>query len=230
MNELIRSTVMFGVVLTVLSYYIGTRIRRRFGWAILNPLLIAMVISIAVLMLLDIDYETYNSQSQMIRGLLTPATVSLAVPLYNQIHLLRKDSRAIIAGVAAGVAASLLGIFVLSKLFALSYEEFVTLLPKSITTAIGIGVADELGGVSTITVAAIIVTGLLGGTIADPLLKLLRINHPVAKGVAIGTSAHAVGTAKAMEMGEVEGAMSSLAIVVAGLLTVIGASVIAGMY
>lgn len=230
MREMIANTTMFAVVLTILSYYIGVRIRNRLRLAMLNPLLIAIIISICVLKLFQIDYDHYNENAYLIRGLLTPATVSLAVPLYNQIHLLKKDGKAIIAGIAAGVFASLGSILLLSKLFQLTFEEYVTLLPKSITTAIGIGVSEEYGGVVTITVAAIIVTGLLGNTIAELIFKLFRIKSPVAKGIAIGTSSHAVGTAKAMELGEVEGAMSSLAIVVAGLCTVIAASVFAGLY
>lgn len=230
MNDLLTNTAMFGVVLTILSYYIGVRIKNKFGFAVLNPLLIAVIILILTLKLLDIDYETYNENANLIRGLLTPATVSLAVPLYNQIYLLKKDGRAIIAGVAAGVLASLGSIYLLSKLFGLTYEQYVTLLPKSITTAIGIGVAEEFGGVITITMAAIMVTGLLGSIMAESIFKVFGIHSAVARGIAIGTSAHAMGTAKAMELGEVEGAMSSLAIVVAGVSTVIAASVFAGIY
>ena len=119
-------------------------------------------------------------------------------------------------------------VLALSRIFGLSHELYVTLLPKSITTAIGMGVSEELGGIVTITVAVIIITGILGNVIAELVCKIFRIQNPIAKGLALGTASHAIGTAKAMEMGPVEGAMSSLAIAVAGLLTVIGASVFAG--
>ena len=140
-------------------------------------------------------------------------------------NLLKKNIKAVILGIVSGVLASLVSVLALAWLFGLSHEEYVTLLPKSITTAIGMGVSEELGGIVTITVAVIIITGVLGNMIAEAVCRIARINEPIAKGLALGTSAHAIGTAKAMEMGEVEGAMSSLAIAVAGLLTVVGASV-----
>ena len=141
--------------------------------------------------------------------------------------MLKKNWKAILAGVASGVLSSLLSVLVLAKLFGLSHEQYVTLLPKSITTAIGIGVSEELGGIVTVTVAVIIITGILGNILAEAVCKIFKIDEPIAKGLAIGTASHAIGTVKAMEMGEVEGAMSSLAIAVSGLLTVIGASIFA---
>ena len=159
--------------------------------------------------------------------LLTPATVSLAIPLYRQMEILKKNFKAIILSVLAGSITSMGVILVMAMLFGLSHEEYVTLLPKSITTAIGMGVSEELGGYVTITVAVIIVTGILGNIIGETVCKVFRIKNPISRGLALGTSAHAIGTTKAMEMGEVEGAMSSLAIVVAGLITVVGASVFA---
>ena len=160
--------------------------------------------------------------------LLTPATVCLAIPLYQQLNLLKKNLKAVAAGILSGVLTSILSVLGLSYLFGLSHDMYVTLLPKSITTAIGMGVSEELGGIVTITVAVIIITGVLGNMIADVVYRVFRIKEPVAKGLALGTASHAIGTAKAMEMGPVEGAMSSLAIAVAGLLTVIFASVFAG--
>ena len=183
----------------------------------------------AVLVVLDIDYEQYNEGAKYISYLLTPATVCLAVPLYEQLSLLKKNFKAVAAGIICGVLASLVSVLGLSILFGLTHEQYVTLLPKSITTAIGMGVSEELGGIVTITVAAIIITGILGNVMAEFVCKIFKIEHPIAKGLALGTASHAIGTAKAMEMGQVEGAMSSLAIAVAGLLTVVGASVFAGM-
>ena len=158
---------------------------------------------------------------------LTPATVCLAIPLYEQIELLKTHWKAVIAGILSGVLTSLVTVFVLSKIMSLSHKEYVTMLPKSITTAIGMGVSEELGGYVTITVAVIIVTGVLGNILADFICKIFRITEPIAKGLAIGSASHAIGTAKAMEMGEIEGAMSSLSIAVAGIITVVGASIFA---
>lgn len=144
--------------------------------------------------------------------------------------MIKKHKKAILIGITSGVLASLFSVLGLAVLFGLTHEQYVTLLPKSITTAIGMGVSEEAGGLVTITVAVIIVTGVFGNMIAESICRFFRIEEPIAKGIAIGTSAHAVGTARAMEIGEVEGAMSSLSIVVAGLITVVGASVFAGFY
>ena len=151
------------------------------------------------------------------------------MPLYRQLTLLKNNIKAVAGGIASGVLASLVSVFLLARLFGLDHEQYVTLLPKSITTAIGLGLSEELGGIPTITVAVIIVTGILGNMIAEFIYKLFHIEEPVAKGLALGTASHAIGTAKAMEMGEIEGAMSSLAIAVAGLVTVIGASLFANL-
>src|SRR5699024_5668651 len=145
-----------------------------------------------------------------------------------QLTLLRKNFRAVVAGLISGVLASLVSVLLMALLFRLDHQQYVTLLPKSITTAIGMGVSEEVGGIVTITVAVIIITGILGNMIAEAVFKCFRIEEPIARGLALGNAAHAIGTAKAMELGPVEGAMSSLAIAVAGLLTVIGASVFAG--
>ncbi|MDO4601793.1 MAG: LrgB family protein [Eubacteriales bacterium] len=229
MIEFIENSVFFGAFISLGAYEIGLLMKRKFKLAIFNPLLISIFCVMGVLMVLGVDYESYEEGGKYISYLLTPATVCLAVPLYQQLHLLKKNIKAIAAGILSGVLASLVSVLVLAKVFGLSHEEYVTLLPKSITTAIGMGVSEELGGIVTITVAVIIITGVLGNVIADMVYKIAKIEEPVAKGLALGTSAHAIGTAKAMELGEVEGAMSSLAIAVAGLLTVIAASVFAGL-
>lgn len=228
MKEMIEESVFFGAVVSLIAYELGLLLKKKFKLAVFNPLLIAIICVIGVLNVLGIDYETYNEGGKYISYLLTPATVCLAVPLYRQLTLLKKNIRAVAAGIVSGVLASLVSILVFAKLFGLTHEQYVTLLPKSITTAIGMGVSEELGGIVTITVAVIIITGVLGNMIAETVYKLAKIEEPVAKGLALGTSAHAIGTAKAMELGEVEGAMSSLAIAVAGLLTVAAASVFAG--
>ena len=217
------NSLFFGAAISLLAYEVGLLLRKKFKKAIFNPLLIGILCVIGVLSIFHIEYDSYNVGGQYISYLLTPATVCLAVPLYEQLSLLKKNLVAVAAGIVSGVLASML----LCKLFQLSHEEYVTLLPKSITTAIGMGVSEELGGIVTITVAVIIITGVLGSVIGEIVCKLFRIQEPIAKGLALGTAAHAIGTSKAMEMGPVEGAMSSLAIAVAGLLTVVSASVFA---
>ncbi len=230
MKEMLCSSVFFGVMVSVLTYELGNLLKRKFHLAIFNPLLVSVAAVIGILLVFQVDYDSYYNGAQYLSYLLTPATVCLAVPLYEQITLLKKHLKAILGGILAGVLTSLLSILAMSIVFGLSHEEYVTLLPKSITTAIGMGVSEELGGIVTITVAVIVITGVFGNIIGEAVFRLFRIEEPVAKGIAIGSAAHAIGTAKAMELGEVEGAMSSLSIAVAGLLTVIGASLFAGFY
>ena len=226
MKEILCNSAYFGVTVSLIGYGAGIMLKKKFKYAFLNPLLISIIFVIGVVMLCGVDYESYENSAQYLSYLLTPATV----PLYQQMTLLKKNLAAVACGILAGVLASLGSVLLLAFLFGLEHDVYVTLLPKSITTAIGMGVSEELGGLVTITVAVIIVTGVIGNVIGEAVCKLFRIYEPIAKGLALGTSSHAIGTAKALEMGEVEGAMSSLAIAVAGLLTVIGASVFAGFY
>ena len=184
---------------------------------------------LAVLSIFRIDYQVYNNGAKYLSYLLTPATVCLAIPLYKQLELLKQYFPAVIGAICAGVAASAVSVFFMVKVMGLGHEHYVTLLPKSITTAIGMGVSEEAGGIVTLTVIAIIITGVLGSVVSETVFCLMGIRHPVAKGLALGTSAHAVGTSKALELGEVEGAMSSLSIAVAGLMTVILVPFISGL-
>lgn len=227
MKQLFTDSAYFGILLSLGSYYLGTRLQRRFRTPLCNPMVVAIVLCIGVLSLADIDYDAYNLSARYLSYLLTPTTVCLAIPLYRQISLLRKNYRAILLGVFAGILASLVCVLLLALLFGLNHAQYVTLLPKSVTSAIGMGVSEELGGYPAITMAAIVVTGVTGNMFADSFLRRIRVNHPIAKGVATGTAAHAFGTSRAMEMGETEGAMSSLSIVVAGVIMVVGASVFA---
>lgn len=230
MKELFETSAFFGVVISLIGYEIGLLIKKKWEKAIFNPLLISILFVMAFLGIFQVDYTAYEEGSKYISYLLTPATVCLAIPLYQQLELLKQNKKAILIGIMAGVLSSLGSVLGLSVLFGLTHEQYVTLLPKSITTAIGMGVSEEAGGLVTITVAVIIITGVLGNMIAESICHLFRIKEPVAKGIAIGTAAHAVGTARAMEMGEIEGAMSSLSIVVSGLITVVGVSIFAGFY
>ena len=219
----------FGFFISVAAYLFGSWLRDKTKLAILNPLLVSSALVIAYLLGVGLDYDTYNKSASYLSWLLTPATVCLAIPLYKQLRLLKEHGAAVAAGIAAGVAASTVSIFLLCRVMGLTHLHYVTLLPKSITTAIGMGVSEEAGGLVTLTVISIAVTGLTGNIIGETVLRLAGIRHPVDKGLALGTSAHAVGTAKALEMGEVEGAMSSLSIAVAGLLTVIVVPLVSGM-
>lgn len=227
MNDFWTNTVFFGALISLLAYEVGLLARKKLKLAVFNPLLIAVLCVMAANRVLGVDYEQYNRGGQYLSYLMTPATVALAVPLYEQLHLLKKNWKAVLGGISAGVLAGAAGIWALSKLFGLQHEQYVTFLPKSITTAIGMDVSAQLGGVVAITTATIIITGILGNVIAEGVFHVFKIHEPVARGLALGNSAHAIGTAKAMELGPVEGAMSSLAIVVAGVMTVVAASVLA---
>ena len=222
-------TVFLGVVVSLLTYEFGLWFKKKVKIAIFNPLLISVIAVMVFLVVFHIDYADYQEGAKYISYLLTPATVCLAVPLYEQFELLRKNLKAVIAGIISGVFTSMTCILVLALLFRFDHQQYVTLLPKSITTAIGMGVSEELGGYVTITVAVIIITGIFGYITADAVLKLFHIEEPIAKGIAIGSASHAVGTAKAMELGEIEGVMSSLSIAVSGILTVVAAMVYANL-
>ncbi|MBQ3858077.1 MAG: LrgB family protein [Prevotella sp.] len=224
---MLEQSVFLGVFLSLGSYGLGMWLKRKTGWALMNPLLIAVVLVVAFLAISGVSYTSYSNGARILDYLLTPATICLAVPLYQQIELLKKNYKAVVAGLVSGVLTSLISVFLLALLFQFDHASYVTFLPKSITTAIGMGISDELGGYVSITVVVILLTGVFGNIFADKILKFFHVEEPIAKGIAIGSAAHAMGTARAMEMGQIEGAMSGLSIVVSGILTVIGASVFA---
>ena len=207
MTNMLCESAFFGVVISLLAYELGMLLKKKFGLPLFNPLLISIAVVIVFLAVFDIDYQNYNDGAKYLSYLLTPATVCLAIPLYEQMEALKKNIKAILAGILSGVLTSLTVVLALALIFNLNHKMYVTLLPKSITTAIGMGV--------------------LGNMLAETLCKLFHIEEPIAKGISIGSASHAIGTAKAMEMGDVEGAMSSLSIAVAGILTVVGASIYA---
>ncbi|MBR4445176.1 MAG: LrgB family protein [Solobacterium sp.] len=227
MNEIFASSATIGVVISLLCYYLGVVLKKKFHSALINPLLIAILLTLAFLLVFRVEYTSYSASAKYLSWLLTPATVSLAIPLYVEIDRLKKNIKAILISIFIGCLTSMGSILVLSWLFHFTHEQYVTFLPKSITTAIGMSVAEELGGLVPVAVAAIIITGIAGNVMAEGLLKAIHVTDPVAKGLAIGTSSHAIGTSKAMEIGEVEGAMSSLSIVTAGIITVVGANLFA---
>ena len=204
MNQLAINSATIGIVISILGFEIGVFLRERYKWPIFNPLLVAIVFVIIVLDVFHIDYASYYASAYNLSYFLTPATVCLAIPLYQQLELLKKHKKAVFFGVLSGVLTSLCTVWLLSFIFQLTHEEYVTLLLKSITTAIGMGLSQETGGYVTITVAVIIITGVLGNMFCEGIRKIANITNPIAKGIAIGTSSHAIGTARSMQIGELK--------------------------
>lgn len=219
MTEFLSSSATWGVVLTIGGFALGTLINRKTGKAWYNPLLLGSIFVILLLSLLNIPYPEYRTSASPLSYLLLPATVSLAIPLYEKWDLLKTNLAAIFAGIFAGVLTSLGSITALALLLKLNAAQAASLLPKSVTTAIGMDVAAALGGLPSLAGAVIILTGITGNLTAQWLCKALKITDPLAKGIGIGTASHAIGTVKALEMGQVEGAMSSLSVALAGVLT-----------
>ena len=220
MSEIFASP-FFGIALSILAFLIGVEIRKRTGVELCNPLLIATVLVAAVLLLCRIPYEDYDQGGAVINMFLAPATACLAVSIYTRIQLLKENWLPILVGCTAGSITSMGSIYGLCRLFRLDEAMTASLLPKSVTTPIAIEVSQSLGGIQAITVVAVIITGILGSIFAPLLIKIFRVKDPVAAGLAIGACSHAVGTSKALELGETEGAMSGLAIGVCGIITVI---------
>lgn len=214
-------TPLFGILLSVLAYEAGILIQRKYRKPYLNPLLLAILFVIGILLLFHLPKESYDKGGSFILFFLGPATVVLAIPLYRQMELLRKDLVPILTGILVGSTTSVLSVIFFSKVFRVDLQVAVSMLPKSVTTAIGMEVSKQIGGIVSLSVAVIVLTGIMGAVLGPALLKLFRIKDPVAQGVAIGTASHAVGTSKAMELGETQGAMSGLSIGLAGLATVI---------
>ena len=218
---MIEESVFFFTFITLAFYVICAFIQKKPKFSYFNPLLMTLVFIEIVLAIGNISSEDYKEGTHLLSYLLTPATVCLAVPLYEKLEELKKNAVAIIVGIFGGVVTSAVSILAIAVLFKFDSELFASFLPKSVTTAIGVGMADELGGISALTAISIVVTGVFGNIIAETVCKIFKITHPVAIGTAIGTSSHAGGTAKALEMGKTEGAISGLSIAVAGLMTVV---------
>ena len=229
MNEFFVNSTYFGVVLSLLCYWGALRISEKVKSTLCNPLLIASAMIVALLLIFKVDYETFDKGASYLTYFLTPATVCLAVPLYRQFQVLKANMKAILLGIAAGCAACLITIAGLAMVFSFDPQLTASVLPKSITTAIAIGVSEEIGGMPAVTVACVVITGIFGACTASAMFRLFKIEEPVAQGLATGASAHAIGTSRALEIGEVQGAMSSLAIVVTGIMTVIFAPIVMGM-
>ena len=225
MNAIINSP-LFGILLSLVAFEIGVTISKKFKYSFLNPLLIANILIVGFLLTTGISLESYNVGGDYISVMLSPATVVLAVPLYRQISKLKQFWKPILAGIFAGSLTSLASVIVVSKLVGLSDTLMLSLLPKSITIPMGSVVSAQIGGIPPVTIIAITITGITGAVAAPAVCRFCRIKNKVAQGIAIGTASHALGTTRAMEMGEVQGAMSSLSIGVAGLFTAIVAPII----
>lgn len=219
MHNLVNVPV-FGILLTLVAYEIGVLINKKTKQALFNPLLIAIGLIICFLATTGIEYDVYNKGGSIISFLLGPATAVLAIPLYKQIDKLKSSGIAVVIGIAAGCVTALVGVFYLNKLIGIVDPVAISLYPKSVTAAISSEISKQIGGIPALTVAVTVLTGITGNVLGPILIKVFRIKDEVAAGIAMGTASHAIGTAKAMQLGEVQGAMGSLAISVAGLFTV----------
>ena len=217
----VLNTPFFGIVMTIVAYETGVFCSRKFKLAICNPMLIASILLIGFLLLTGVSLETYNIGGDYISIFLAPATAVLAVPLYKQLDNLKKNIIPVVIGIFTGCIVSFALVSLCVFIFEIDVVLHYSLLPKSITIPMGMELSRIIGGIPSITIASIVITGITGGVVAPIVCKVCKIKHPVAQGIAIGTSAHAIGTAKALEMGEVQGAMSSLAIGVCGVFTTI---------
>ena len=214
-------TPYFGIVLTILAYWTGVKLQKKTGLVLCNYMLVAVALLVAVLTVFHIPYEAYYQGGSIIDMFLGPATACMAVTIYSKWDLLRKNWLPVLAGCLAGVVTSMGSILIMCRLFGLDKAMTVSLLPKSVTTPIATVISEGHGGIVSVTVAAVMVTGILGNLVAPFLVKLFRIHDPLAVGLGIGACSHAVGTAKALEMGETEGAMGGLAIGLCGIITAI---------
>ena len=227
MTEFISSSTFFCVTLTLVAFCAASALQKKWKLAILNPIVLASAAVIAVLKVLDIPNAAYQAGCQILSFLLTPATICLSISFYEQFQNLKKHLLAVSAGVVAGTVASIGAVWGLSRLFRLDGALLASMLPKSVTTAIGVALSNELGGIAAITTAAIVITGIFGNIIGPGLCRLFRLEDPVAQGAALGTSAHVIGTTRAMEMNALAGAVSSLSLTLAGIVTCIMMSFLA---
>lgn len=223
-------TAFFGIALTLLAFKIGMIINQKTKQIIFNPLLIAIIIVIAFLAITGISYDTYYVGASNIQFLLTPATIALAVPLYRQLEVLKKNFKAILCAILAGSVSCAITMFILAKIFNMPSEIYYGLTSKSVTLAIALGITSELGGIAGVTCVGVVVSGIIGAAFVTVFSKVFKITNPIALGLSVGTASHAIGTSRAIQLDELVGAMGSLAIVIAGVLTVIIAPVMAGIY
>lgn len=228
--DFLNSSVFFGTVLSLLAYFLGIYIKKTIKKNWFNPFLFAVILVIVILLIFKIPYKTFYNSSKYLDFLLTPATVCFAIPLYEKTHILKKNFKAIAIGILTGVITSLSCIWAAAKIFGFTHNEYVTMLPKSVTVAIGMDLSKSLGGYTGITVAVITITGITGSVLCPFLCKIFKIQSSVAKGVGIGSCSHILGTSEAYNLGETEGAVSSLSLVIAGIFTVFAAMLFSNLH
>ncbi|GHT00688.1 LrgB family protein [Bacteroidia bacterium] len=215
------NTIYFGFALTLLVYWIAHAFHQKFKYAITTPLLVTTFAVIGILLAFDIPYETYNDGAKYLGYFLIPATVCFAVPMYRHILLLRANAWPVLISIIIGCTVSVTTVLGLTYAFGLDEIIARSMSSVSVTTAIAIGITTELGGLVPLTVFAVVITGILGAAVGEFVCRTFGIRNKMARGLAIGNSSHAMGTTKALEMGPVEGATSSLAILISGLVTVV---------
>lgn len=212
---------LFGISLTIFTYFIGKMINKKFNNPILNPMIISVILIILVLKIFKIPMEYYQNGGEVINLFLTPATAALAYSIYHQLDVLKKYFIPVVVGSFVGAFTSVVSVLLLSKAFGLSEEITWSLFPKSVTVPIAVDVSSGLGGIPSITVLAVAISGMTGCVFAPLFIRFFRIREKTAAGVGIGTASHGLGTSKALEIGEVEGAMSGISIGITGIMTVI---------
>ena len=228
MQEYFANSIFFGVFLTIFMYQLAAKLQKKWPLPVFNPLLITIFSIMLILTVTGIPYETYEQGAKLIGNFLTPLTVCLAVPLYRQLRILKENIAAVFIGISCGVVAHAATMIILAKV--LNVDEVLrnSLMGKSVTTAIALGITSEMNGIQGVTVIGVVVAGIMGPVVGPTVLKLIRVKNPIAFGLGMGSASHAIGTSKALEIGEVQGAMSSLAIVVTGILTVIFVPIVIG--
>ena len=213
------STPFFGLAISVLCWCFAGWLQRKTKMLVCNPVLVTALLVIAVLLVFDIPLENYNAGGSIIKLMLGPATAVLALNIYQQRAVLKRHFLPVVLGCFAGSLVSILFVLLLCKLFQADAMFSASMMPKSVTTAIALGISENAGGIPGLTAAAVVITGVEGAMLAPLFAKVFHITDPVAEGVAIGSCSHAIGTSKAMEIGSLQGAMSSIAICVCGILT-----------
>ena len=230
MKDAVLQTACWGVALNIAGYMVGCFLRRKLRTPLANPILVSVVCVAAVLCAFDIPFEAYRASSEPLSYLLAPATAALALPMYEKLEILRSRAGAIILSVAAGVFAGMAGVLLICAAFGAGHAAYATMLTKSVTVPIGMGISREIGGIEPLALAVIILTGIIGHIFAGFLCRVFGITNPVAKGLALGNCSHVLGATKAFEMGEVEGAMGTVAVLVAGVITAFASLAFAGLY
>lgn len=221
MLEYLYELSLFPLVLTIGSFMLGVWLQKKVKSPLCSPILVAVILVVCFFLVSKYSVDTYQAGTQGLTWLLTPATVCLALPLYEQLKVLKKNLPAILTGVFAGTVTSLAVLLGMCYLFSLNRQISVSLLPKSITTAFGSVLSRQNGGIEALTTTVIIITGIIGALVGSTLCKVFRIKDPIAQGVAFGTASHVVGTSRANEISQLTGAVSSLSLACAGIMTAV---------